>query len=370
VTEAARAVSVTQVELQALETGEKNASASILRKLSDAYAIPISRFYADASEELAPPLPDFRTVKNKEAEYTSYLVRGIAWADEIAKFAKFLTASSPSPPPKLPYIVPNNIFDAARELERTLAFGANFRSSKLSANQLLRHLKKELGNFGILVLQDSINDQTCRGFCFADEYRAPTIVINTRNQGTYEARLFTLVHEACHVFSRREGIIDPFSETNEFERYCNAVTAEFLAPSSEFVPYVSERLESGTTPGNSDVKRIASHFRLSQQATALRLEQLGLARKGFYQTWIKRFEGLPFPDQTSAGGGAERPDEGVIKLAKYGHYFIQLCATAIREKRISELDVFNVSRLKPQYFGQTVKAAEAFIAEVESYGQR
>jgi hypothetical protein len=34
------------------------------------------------------------------------------------------------------------------------------------------------------------------------------------------------------------------------------------------------------------------------------------------------------------------------------------------------MDVFHVSRLKPQYFQQTVVAAKEFVAEVASYGQR
>jgi len=369
--EAARAASVTLGELHAIEAGEKGATNTIIRKLSDAYAVPVSRFYSDSSEDLSPPIPDFRTIRNRAAEYTTYLVRSIAWADEVSKFSKFLTSiDAPSASTPLPQIDTGSSTIAAKQLERLLAFGANFRKSKLSTGQLIKHLKKELGDLGIVVLQDSINDQACRGFCFIDDNRAPTIVINTRNQGTYEARLFTLMHEVCHVLSRREGIVDPFSQTNEFERYCNTITAEFLAPSQEFLSYVDEHLESSGTPGNSEIKKIASHFRLSQQATALRLEQLGAVRKGFYNSWIKQFDGIPFPDQARGGGATERPDEGVIKLAKYGHYFILLCAEAIKSKHISELDVFHVSRLKPQYFWQTVDAAHAFVAEVAEYAQR
>jgi Zn-dependent peptidase ImmA (M78 family) len=370
VTIAARAASVSAHELEALETGEKSASNTLIRRLSEAYAVPISRFYSENKEDLAPPIPDFRTIKNRRVEYTTHLVRSIAWADEISRFIKFLTSiKGATAVSQLPKIDKQSPATAAKELERILTFGANFRRSDLSTNQVIKHIKKELGDLGIAVLQDSINDETCRGFCFVDEDRAPTIVINTRNQGTYEARLFTLMHEVCHVLSGREGIVDPFSEADNFEQFCNSVTAEFLAPAQEFLSFASERLAGGT-PGNSEVRRIARHFRLSQQATALRLEQLGAAQKGFYNSWLRQFEGIPFPDQARGGGASERPEEGVIKLAKFGHYFVLLCAEGIRNNQISEMDVFHVSRLKPQYFQQTVVAAKEFVAEVASYGQR
>ena len=65
-----------------------------------------------------------------------------------------------------------------------------------------------------------------RGFTLLDSY-APIIFINGRDSSN--GKLFTIIHEFCHVLLGEEGVSDGNSEP-----YCNRFAAEFLVPESLF----------------------------------------------------------------------------------------------------------------------------------------
>jgi Zn-dependent peptidase ImmA (M78 family) len=76
-----------------------------------------------------------------------------------------------------------------------------------------------------------------------------------------------------------------FVRVNTTERLCNRFAGSFLAPE----PYVKTLLRSSVVkdPDLDDVKSAARHLKISQEATVLRLEQLGLYRAGSYDKWKK-----------------------------------------------------------------------------------
>ena len=65
-----------------------------------------------------------------------------------------------------------------------------------------------------------------RGFTLLDSY-APIIFINGRDSNN--GKLFTLIHEFCHILLGKEGVSDSSSEP-----YCNMFAGEFLVQSLYF----------------------------------------------------------------------------------------------------------------------------------------
>jgi Zn-dependent peptidase ImmA (M78 family) len=81
----------------------------------------------------------------------------------------------------------------------------------------------------------------------------------------------------------RTGISDPFVRKNIVERRCNRFAASFLIPQ----PYVATLLGTSVTktPDLEDVRWAARKLKISQEATVLRLEQLGLYSSGTHERW-------------------------------------------------------------------------------------
>ena len=105
---------------------------------------------------------------------------------------------------------------------------------------------------------------------------------------------------------RKSGISDPFVRENATERLCNRFAGSFLVPKS----YVGSLLRAPVTndPDDDDVKWASRRLKISQEATALRLEQLGFYKHGSYDKW-KSLVHNRNPDyfEKSGGGGDPNP---------------------------------------------------------------
>jgi Zn-dependent peptidase ImmA (M78 family) len=205
--------------------------------------------------------------------------------------------------------------------------------------------RKRIEDKGIIVLQDSFPHEDGSGFCLSHT-KHPVIVINTKKQ-TRARRNFTMMHELGHVLMYKSGISDPFVRLNATERVCNRFAGSFLAPPS----YVKAllRFEVVKDPDLEDVRWAARRLKISQEATVLRLEQLGLYKAGSYDKWKKLIHNAN-PDWSEKKGGPPGPPaQEKIKLAKYGFRFAEAFDRLLRDGHISEVNLYRATGLKPQY---------------------
>ena len=106
----------------------------------------------------------------------------------------------------------------------------------------------------------------------------------------------------------------------------------------------------GNDPDISDVASAARRLKISQQATALRLEELKVFKPGSYEKWLKAIHNVGNPDFSEKGGGAGGPPpQEKVKLAKYGFKFATAFAPLLQDGKISEINLFRSSGLKPKY---------------------
>jgi hypothetical protein len=152
----------------------------------------------------------------------------------------------------------------------------------------------------------------------------------------------------AHVLRRQSGFSDPFVTANQTERLCNQFAACFLVPRS----YARDLLRTDARnlePAADEIAAASRRLKISQQATAIRLEQLGIYAAGTHQRWLKAFKQGDNPDFTPArGGGGNTPPEKT-KLAKYGFHFARAFSALVENGTISELSLFRLSGLKPKY---------------------
>ncbi len=108
-----------------------------------------------------------------------------------------------------------------------------------------------------------------RGFALVDK-RAPLIFVNGND--TVATQMFTLAHEAAHLFIGKTGIslCDVTIESQAVETFCSNAAASFLVPEDLFVHHWR------TAPSdNKRVGEVAKAFCVSKPVIAFRARDLG-----------------------------------------------------------------------------------------------
>jgi Zn-dependent peptidase ImmA (M78 family) len=311
----------------------------------------------ERTPDLGELILDFRSDHPKRSAKSKSTTRSIQLATAIQEAAANFVESGVG---KLPLLKAGS----KEEIERyALRARAHFRISvkdqiEAADDRVFYNIcRRKIERRGIFVLHDSFPEGDGSGFCLADS-KHPVVVVNTKRQ-TRGRRLFTLIHELGHVLMQLSGISDPFSRQNEIERLCNRFAGCFLVPAAH-----AERLLAGVhvpnQPDIDDVKRIARRLKISQQATVLRLEQLGIVKSGTHERWLTAIHNIGNPDFTDKRGGAGGPPpQEQVKLAKYGFRFAAAFDGPLEAGSISDVALFRFSGLKPKFQRDYINYANA-----------
>ncbi|GAB6070868.1 XRE family transcriptional regulator [Thiomicrorhabdus hydrogeniphila] len=150
-----------------------------------------------------------------------------------------------------------------------------------------------------------------RGFAIADSY-APMIFVN--HADAPGARLFTLMHELCHIWIGQSGISDGDVQTHRSEEVlCNAVAAEFLVPEHEFMGLWKSGLENW----RDNLPVLESRFHVSKWALARRALTCDYITQEEYVRYIAD-EKEAYKNRESSGSG---PSYYVTKKAQISQNF-------------------------------------------------
>lgn len=132
---------------------------------------------------------------------------------------------------------------------------------------------------GVYVSQRPLRDDSIRAFSRVDGQQA-VVVVDTGDSAY--ARIFSLIHEYCHVIFRTAGVCD-LDDHSAIERHCNAVAATTLLP-----PHLISMAITGKTFGASPeeddilIKALSRQLRISQAALLIRLRELGVLSESLY----------------------------------------------------------------------------------------
>jgi hypothetical protein len=152
----------------------------------------------------------------------------------------------------------------------------------------------------------------------------------------------------AHVLLRQTGISDPFVRENRVEQFCNSFAAEFLVPADQ-INHLLEGVRIPRRPNTEDIARVSKQLKFSQEASVIRLEELGLVDRGSYSSWLRAVSNYGNPDYKKHGGGKGRPAEEKIKFAKYGFLFAETFAKALAEGALSDIELYRIAGIKPKW---------------------
>jgi len=273
--------------------------------------VPVGYLFLPAPPEEALPIPDFRTLGDREVTRPSpnlldtlYLCQQRqVWYRDYAR----IRGQEP-----LAFIeslqVGNDPVVAAVRIREALGLSVAERQTLPSWTEALRQIVVRAEDAGVLVMASSIvgsnshrklNVEEFRGFALVDPL-APLVFINAADSKA--AQMFTLAHELAHLWLGESGIFDVQAgrlPDQAVERWCNSVAAEVLMPLAR----LQEAHQRGTAVLD-EIQRLARMFKVSTLVALRRLFDGGLIdRATLQECYREEMERIRALDRGGAGGG-------------------------------------------------------------------
>ena len=239
--------------------------------------------------------------------------RQIRWARRLQELTSWVLRDQGSPEVRLsqyrPSQDPVGMADAER-LQSGISTGEQL--AWTSASVAFRAWREHLEEQGTLVMQLTMGKNNIRGFGAWDDY-APLVVVNTAYHPT--ARIFTLFHEVAHLLTRTDAacqnFVIPADNDHSVERWCERFAAAFLLP-EEGLKEVASKYGVTTASRTNDpdtARLIANRFSVSTRATAIRLQEVGIAEPTLYSAVAAQFAAKDWNDSSGGGGGGQPASE-------------------------------------------------------------
>ena len=238
-----------------------------------------------------------------------------------------------------------------------------------SPGHAFRAWRGKLQRLGVNVFVGDFPREEARGFSLWHPELIPIIVVS-RNE-VPAAQIFTLFHELAHILLRSDAMClkkEDNTLLGTIEAWCNRVAAATLVPEGELKSVLTKYRYTGIESWEIDsLYQMASIFKVSRHVIAIRLEQIGCARKGYYNS-IKGlldtddFRIAKVPSRKSQEYRRDIPRE---RLAEVGFVTATTILEACRNSVLSTVEAADFLNVRPTKFQRLYDLASA---QSERYG--
>jgi Zn-dependent peptidase ImmA (M78 family)/transcriptional regulator with XRE-family HTH domain len=367
---AAKRLTVSPERLQAWEAGETNPTVIQLRQMAKLYKRPLAVLLLPTPPKDFDALRDFRrTGEPGSHEWSPALhaefKRALTQREVMLELAELAPASLSVSTKNFRIDRDVTAEDASQRLRALLGMEKWKGSTWSNPHTALRSAIEAIENLGILVLQTrDVSISEARGFSIS-EWPYPVIILNGSDWP--RPRLFTLLHELCHLVLNSGGLCDLHevrhrqaqqSVEDRVEHYCNQVAAGVLMPRARIM---AEPMFKGKAQWTlEDLVEIGKRYSASTEALLLRLVNLNITTWDTYWEFKPQLEAAyaearqrEKDRQKSSDGG---PTYYTIKARNLGHSYVQSVLDAFQSHAISSYDVVDYLDVK---FGQLPKLQAA-----------
>lgn len=263
--EVAEAAQVSSRELAEWESDEVEPPIERVWELAELYCRGVDYFLRRTPAP--PPHASFRVARARAKPDLSLEARQV-----LARFEELCRAQTQleellqePPPPALPTVAQPADAEALAESERIrLDLG----------DKPIKNLRTVLETQGVRVFELPVPEDEFAGFSWRHPGYGPCILVNAGD--VVGRRRWTLAHEYFHlVASDTPHICDLESLSSSEERLAERFAANFLMPPEAFVSDWQERAAPGEGLKWGDIAPVASRYRVSLEAAAIRLSELG-----------------------------------------------------------------------------------------------
>lgn len=325
---AAKAVPIARTTLVSIEKGQRTARLEEIQVLSRIYGVSINSLLRRESV-FVDLVPRFRSLPETDdfgieqaARLLNDLVRAEVELENILGVKKIY--NYPAEKKLLLGDVRQQAEHDAQNLRNWLGLG------EAPVQNLFSILELQLG---VRVYSRKLDPKVSGLFAYDDEVGA-CILINSSHRN--ERRTQTGGHELGHfIATRRQPEIyqDGKYDNSREERYANAFGSAFLTPPRTVMEKFKEVTTGGTHLTRRHIILLSSFFGISRQAMVLRLEELGLTKKGTWD-WFADNGGIT-DEQVQQVLGTAASDMPSSEVAQSSRLFL-LAIEAWKKDLISE----------------------------------
>ncbi len=274
--------------------------------------------------------------------------RQIRWARRLQELTSWVLRDEGRPEARLPQYRPSQdpVERAGFERSRSGVSSAEQLGWR-SAAEAFRSWRGHLEEQGVLVMQLTMGKNNIRGFGAWDGY-APLVAVNTAYHPT--ARVFTLFHEVAHLLIRTDAACQSFVFPDQLdgsvERWCERFAAAFLLPGDRLKTVAGEygvTVASPTTQPDT-ARLIANRFSVSTRATAIRLQEVGLAAPSLYAAVAAQLAGRDWNDSSGGRGGGQTVSKK--RVGQFGQRMPGALFAAADRGRLTTRDLADHLQLK------------------------
>lgn len=285
----ARRCGVSEERLLEWESGERKLTFNQAMRFAEKAHVPFGYLFLAKPPEEVLPIPDLRTLEGQGVQRPSaelldlvkLMMQRQEWYRDYLQ-QHFAQAN--------PYVGRASYSASVESIVEDIraCLGVEPHPTRGKWDDYYRDLVQRIESLGILVMRQGnlghhsrpLNVDEFRGFAIVDEY-APIIFVN--HSDALGARLFTLIHELCHIWIGQSGVSDGDTNTHRQEEVlCNAVAAEFLVPAQEF----RALWQHGSESWEDNLPPLEAHFHVSTWALARRALTLNFISQQEYGRYI------------------------------------------------------------------------------------
>ena len=366
--QAAARIGIPPDRLASWESGATKPPFGAVSKMASSYGVPIALFFMPHPPEtslFAAPLPtDYRLAPETEGSAVrtrdlSVAVRATrTWRAGLLRFDSVEQASVPE---TSRHADPDSVGALVRELcqvddERQLAWS--------TTENALEGWRQGVEFQGVLVFSlfaapVQLTRDVCRGFSLWEDGVFPIVALAIESE---QARAFTLLHEYAHLMLRAGGTCltnEDGTQRGLVERFCNRVAAAALMPTSIISSVIGDSPPEVTEWTRDDLRPYAQAMKVSLEALAIRLENLGYAPDGTFEAvHAEALAGEPERWRRRGGGGGTNPWPSP-RIAERGALYSIRVHDAWSEGRLSLADASRLLNLNPKYLPEVPSRIEA-----------
>ncbi len=303
-----------------------------LVKLAKVFGRPWSYLLIDQAEVYPNAGSDNRTYANQRVSLSPELLAELQMADLMLAAAADLFPGEGYQVPR----VPPEGWPAERlatEIRALLGVSVDEQLEAKDEYAALRLWVAALNARGVYVSQRSLKDPTVRAFSKVLDDQA-VIVVSTKDDS--HPRIFSALHEYCHVTLHSTGICD-LLDHGDVERYCNQVAAGVLLPRDLLDRlWTPGAFAGGDDAADAALKTMSNRAHVSQQALLIALRDRHIISQDAYDAIEARRAG-----RRKTGGGKSSsggPTYYTVAINRIGRMFAHRVVNAMTEGFVDRQD--------------------------------
>jgi len=334
-----------------------------IQDISNKIHIPLGYFFLHSPPKEEIPLLEYRTIDSVATKSPSRnLVDTIHYAENVQDWMRNHLIDTGGSPLDFVGAGKNIRYEGelAKRIQKDIDLKVDWYTDCKSVKDSFTFIRNKLGSVGILVLMNGVVGNNThrkldidefRAFTLIDDY-APLIFINRNDSDG--ARLFSLLHEAVHIWV---GVASLYNERHEnaddlgdIEKLCNAVAAEILVPNQAFNEKWAEY--SKKLPDKDVVNALATLFKCGGTVIARRAKDNAYISSVQYKEIAdEAFLNYNQQRHNREGGG----DFYLTSASRIDARFLLALDNSIKEEKTQYTEAYRLTNLNRTTFSHLVE---------------